>query len=137
MADTPRSKAPARPLSPHIMVYRWSVTMASSITHRITGVGLTLGMLLVVWGLMALASGPEAYACFTAAAGSVPGLIVLFGFAWAVSFHLLNGIRHLVWDVGYGFSLPVAKASGLAVYGLSIIFALVIFACALQKAGLL
>lgn len=107
-----------RPLSPHLQVYRWPVTMASSILHRATGVGLGLGTLLLTWWLVAAAAGPEYYAYVQMVLGSWLGRLILFGFTWALFYHLLNGIRHLAWDAGYGFSIPAANRSAwLAIVG--------------------
>ena len=77
--------------------------MMSSITHRATGIALVAGLLGLVYGLVALAAGPERWDAFTACAGSLFGRIVLFGFSWSLAYHLINGIRHLVQDAGYGF----------------------------------
>jgi len=104
-----------RPLSPHIQIYRWPLTMALSIVHRATGVGMALGLILVTWWLLALASGPEAFATVEAVMGSWIGVLVLFLWTAAVYFHLGNGVRHLVWDAGYGFDVDVARMSGIAV----------------------
>ncbi len=104
-----------RPLSPHLQIYRWPVTMATSILHRATGCGLAAGTLLLAWWLVAAAAGPEYYAMVQACLGSWLGRLVLLGFSWALFYHLLNGIRHLFWDAGHGYSLPVANKSGWAV----------------------
>lgn len=104
-----------RPLSPHIQIYRWPLTMALSIVHRATGVGLALGLILVTWWLLALASGPEAFATVQAVMSSWFGILVLFLWTLALYFHLGNGVRHLIWDVGYGFDVDVARKSGIAV----------------------
>jgi succinate dehydrogenase / fumarate reductase cytochrome b subunit len=101
MADM---KAPAeRPLSPHLQIYRPTLTMMMSIVHRITGAGLYFGTLLVAWWLIAAASGPAAYASIEWFMGSLFGRLVLFGYTWALIHHMLGGIRHLIWDTGYGF----------------------------------
>jgi succinate dehydrogenase / fumarate reductase cytochrome b subunit len=122
MADNPQSPpVRARPLSPHFSVYKWPLTMATSITHRATGVAISVGMVLIAWGLIALASGPELYQPFVAAMGSIIGLIVLAGFLWSLVFHFLNGIRHLAWDMGYGFAVPIANRTGVLVIALSIL----------------
>jgi succinate dehydrogenase / fumarate reductase cytochrome b subunit len=131
MAETPQ-----RPLSPFLTVYRWQVTMAASITHRATGIALAAGTLLLAWWLIAAASGPDSYAVFEKAAANPIGWIVLFGFTWSLAFHLLNGIRHLAWDLGYGFSLPVANATGVAVYLGSIVLAVAVFAYAFHRVGM-
>ena len=102
-----------RPLSPHLQVYSWQVQMVSSILHRATGIALVVGGLAFVYALVALASGPERWEAFTACAGSVFGKIVLFGFSWALAYHLINGIRHLLQDTGLGFEIPEFIRSSL------------------------
>ncbi len=104
-----------RPLSPHLQVYRWQWTMAYSILHRATGVALGGGTLLLVWWLVALSSGPEAFDTVQAVIGSFIGRLALFGWTFALFYHLANGIRHLVWDTGRGFDLDVAAKTGHAV----------------------
>lgn len=104
-----------RPLSPHLQIYRWPVTMATSILHRATGCALAAGTLLLTWWLVAAAAGPDYYALVQACLGSILGRLVLLGFSWALFYHLLNGIRHLFWDAGHGYSIPVANKSGWAV----------------------
>lgn len=107
-----------RPLSPHLQVYRWQIQMATSIVHRATGIILSLGALLIAAALLAMATGPEAWACVRGMASSWPGLIFLFGWTWAFAYHLLNGIRHLVQDAGFGFSIPAFIRNGwLSVIG--------------------
>ena len=101
MAET---KAPAaRPLSPHLQVYRMTLTMVMSGFHRISGFVLYFGTLLLAWWLMAAASGPTGYAKFEWFAGSLIGRLVLFGYTWALIHHTLGGVRHLIWDTGRGF----------------------------------
>jgi len=114
-----------RPLSPHLQVYRWTIPMTLSIVHRITGGALYAGALLLLWWLLATAAGPDAYANAQNVIGSLLGRLILFGFSWALIYHLLNGIRHLVWDTGRGFAVPTAKASGWAVLILSVVLTLV------------
>ncbi len=104
-----------RPLSPHLQVYRPQLTSMLSITHRLTGVALAIGTFLLVWWLVAAATGPEAYATAQAAISSVIGRLLLFGWTLALFYHLCNGIRHLFWDAGYGYELKSAYASGWAV----------------------
>lgn len=91
-------QAVARPLSPHLQVYRFTITMAMSIIHRITGAGLYAGSALVAWWLIAAATGPEAYATFQAVAGHWFGQLVLIGYTWALLHHLFSGIRYFFWD---------------------------------------
>jgi succinate dehydrogenase / fumarate reductase cytochrome b subunit len=124
-----------RPLSPHMQIYRWPVTMATSITHRATGMALSAGTLLVAWWLIAAASGADAYDTFSTVARSPIGLVILFGFVWSLAFHLLNGIRHLAWDAGYGFDVKVAERTGVLVYALSLAVAIAIFVYAWVAKG--
>ena len=135
MADQAAPNGPSRPLSPHLQIYSWPISMATSITHRATGLALSTGMAFLAWWLIALASGPDWYIPFTTAAHSVIGQIVLFGFAWSLSFHVLNGIRHLAWDLGYGFAVPTANVTGVLVIVLSIIVAVGAFALAYTGNG--
>lgn len=116
-----------RPLSPHLQVYRWQITMALSILHRITGVGLALGLLLLPWWLAAAASGPEYFNTVHAIMGSEIGRVLLFGFTVSLYFHLFNGIRHLIWDAGYGFELDVMRKSGWLVLVISVVMTLLTF----------
>ncbi|HWM48165.1 MAG TPA: succinate dehydrogenase, cytochrome b556 subunit [Xanthobacteraceae bacterium] len=98
----PRTSMAGRPLSPHLTIYRWPMTMAMSIAHRVTGSALYVGTLLLAWWLIAVASGPTAYATFQMVAGSWIGRLVLFGYTWALVHHMIGGIRHLVWDTVHG-----------------------------------
>jgi succinate dehydrogenase / fumarate reductase cytochrome b subunit len=95
-----------RPLSPHLQIYRWSWTMAMSIFHRATGIVLYAGTLLVVWWLVALATGPGAYEMARAAMVSPLGKLVLVGYTWAIFHHMLGGLRHFIWDMGHGYGSP-------------------------------
>jgi succinate dehydrogenase / fumarate reductase cytochrome b subunit len=96
------AKLAARPLSPHLQVYRWSWTMVMSIFHRATGIALYVGTVLVAGWLLAMASGPAAYARVAWFFGTPIGLLVLFGYTWVLLHHMLGGVRHLVWDFGHG-----------------------------------
>ena len=98
-------KSAERPLSPHLQIYRGGLTMFMSIIHRITGVALYAGTLLLVWWLTAAATSDQYFDMVQAVFGSWIGKLVLFGFTWALIHHTLGGIRHLVWDVGHGFDL--------------------------------
>lgn len=100
----------ARPLSPHLQIYKFTITMAMSIIHRITGGALYFGTALIVWWLAATAMGPDAYALFQTAAGSILGRIVLFGYTWALLHHLFSGMRYLAWDNIRGFEIRSANA---------------------------
>jgi len=114
------TETPHRPLSPHLQIWRWHVTMAASILHRVSGVGLAVGIVLVVAWLACLMAGPEAYAGFAGLSASWLGLIVWVGVAWSAFYHLASGIRHLVWDTGTGFSLGTADAMSWASIGFSL-----------------
>jgi succinate dehydrogenase / fumarate reductase cytochrome b subunit len=122
-------------LSPHLQIYRWPITMAASITHRVTGLALATGTLFLAWWLIAAAAGPETYAVFVAACANPLGEFVLFGFLWALAFHLLNGIRHLAWDLGYGFKVPTAKLTAALVFAGSLILAAGAFVIGLMVKG--
>ncbi len=111
-----------RPLSPHMQIYRPQITSVLSILHRVMGVALSGGAVLLVYWLAAAAYGPEPFARAQDLFASWFGRLVLFGLTFSLFYHLGNGIRHLVWDAGYGFELPALRASGIAV---------VLFACAL------
>jgi succinate dehydrogenase / fumarate reductase cytochrome b subunit len=101
-----------RPLSPHLSIYRWQITNTLSILHRITGFGLTLGLIPLGLWLWGIAYSPELYAWMAMAFASLLGKIALFGWTVAFYYHLGNGIRHLNWDIGNGFTIPDATASG-------------------------
>lgn len=103
-----------RPLSPHLQIYRWQLTMAMSIAHRATGLALVAGTLLLVWWLMAAATGPDAYAVVQGFVGSWLGLLLLFGWSAALFYHLCAGIRHLVWDTGHALDIASVYATGYA-----------------------
>ncbi len=104
-----------RPLSPHLQVYRPQITSVLSITHRATGIVLSLGSVFLVLWLLAAASGPRAFEIAQDCAGSWLGYVFLFAFSLALFYHLLNGIRHLFWDMGHGFELTTATRTGWAV----------------------
>ncbi len=110
-----------RPLSPHLSIYRWPVTMVSSILHRATGVGLAVGFVVFVGWLFDAASGPAAYAGFVDAMGSAVGIALLIAWSWAFFYHFANGIRHLVWDAGRGLEKEQATASAWFVIVVSVV----------------
>ena len=111
----------ARPLSPHVQIYRLPLLAITSITHRVTGVGLAAGLLLLSCWLAAAARGPETYQPIHDLIVSIPGRVVMLGFTAALFFHLCNGIRHLVWDTGRGLELACAQASNRFVIGGAIV----------------
>ena len=114
-----------RPLSPHLQIYRLPLTAITSITHRLSGLLLGLGAFGMVYWLVALAAGPEAYAAAQAAAGSVIGQIVMILFSLALFYHLANGIRHLFWDAGYGFELETAHRTGQAAIAAAVVLTII------------
>lgn len=118
-------KQAARPLSPHLQIYRWSWTMAMSIAHRVTGCALYAGTLLIAFWLVAAASGPAAFATAQAVAGSILGRLVLFGYTFALLHHMVGGLRHFVWDMGHGYDpqtrMNLAKYSGIVSGGLTLL----------------
>jgi succinate dehydrogenase / fumarate reductase cytochrome b subunit len=114
-----------RPLSPHLQAYDMlQMSSLLSILHRVSGVALTAGVLLLVWWLVALASGPTAFGAVQWVLGSLPGLVVLFGVTLAGWYHTLAGIRHLAWDAGFGFRIPQMYASGRLVVAGAILLTL-------------
>lgn len=112
MADMPKSNPQNRPLSPHLQVWKPQITMVMSIIHRITGVALYFGTLLLAWWLIAAATGAPYFAFVNGILGSFLGQLVLFGYTWALFHHMMGGIRHLVWDTGRGMSLESANLWG-------------------------
>jgi succinate dehydrogenase / fumarate reductase, cytochrome b subunit len=121
-SPAPQQARPAqRPLSPFMLgqYYRFQLTSVLSFLHRMTGVGLSLGAVLLVWWLVALAGGPWSYAEFSTHLAAWYGQLLLLGWSWSLLYHLCNGVRHLVWDLGHGYSIPVAYRSGYAVVVIS------------------
>lgn len=104
-----------RPLSPHLQVYKPQITSMLSIAHRITGVAISVGTLLMVWWFVAAASSDSAYAHASGFIRSPFGLLLLFGWTASLWYHFCNGIRHLAWDAGFGFELPMMRNTGMAV----------------------
>ena len=105
-------QADNRPLSPHMQVYRWQLTSILSILHRLTGLALAVGALVLVWWLIAAAAGPEPYAVVQGFIRSIIGRLLLLGWTFALFYHLCNGLRHLAWDVGWGFTIPSVYRTG-------------------------
>jgi len=110
-----------RPLSPHLSIYRWPITMVSSILHRATGVAMAVGYVILVGWLFDAASGPEVYDKFLSVMDSTIGCVLLVGWSFAFFYHLSNGIRHLVWDTGRGLEKEQATASAWFVIAASIV----------------
>jgi len=109
-----------RPLSPHLQIYRLPLAALLSILHRATGVFLSLGTLLLVWWLVSVAQGESGFNNANAIIGSWFGQLILFGWSFALFFHLSNGIRHLFWDAGYGFEINTVARSSVAVLAVSV-----------------
>ena len=103
------------PLSPHLQIYRWHISSLLSITHRIAGVINLLALILIFFWLVVLSLGESNYELFLSIINSFFGKSILIGFTWSMSFHLLSGIRHLAWDLGYGFEIKTANISGIIV----------------------
>ena len=116
---------PGRPLSPHISIYRWPITMVLSILHRATGIAMSVGLLVFAAWLLNAAQGPEAYQYFRAVMSGLFGQILLIGWTFAFFLHLGNGVRHLFWDTGRGLEKHQANASAWFV---------IVFAAALTAA---
>ncbi len=129
MAEQPHKLA-VRPLSPFLTIFRWPITMATSIVHRVTGVALAGGILVLAWWLISAASGPETYSTFVDLITTPLGQLVLFGFTWSLAYHAVNGVRHLAWDLGYGFAVKTADTTGILVFVLSLVLAAGAFAIA-------
>jgi succinate dehydrogenase / fumarate reductase cytochrome b subunit len=103
VAKASDGKLVRRPLSPHIGIYRWPITMVASILNRATGIALSVGTLLLVWWLVAAATGPAAFAAVQGFIGSPIGLLLLLGWTASLFYHFFGGLRHLAWDMGIGF----------------------------------
>ena len=119
-----------RPLSPHLTVWRWHITMAASILHRVTGVGLYIGAFIAVAWAVSLASGPEAYDQFRSLLGSPLGLFVMAGMSIYFFYHLASGLRHAIWDLGYGLQVKRANAMAMASFAFAIAATAAIWAIA-------
>ena len=103
------------PLSPHLQVYKWQLSSLLSITHRMTSVFNLAGMIFLTLWILLLISGQNTFSYFEMFSSSFIGKFIFVGITWSFSYHLLNGIRHLFWDLGYGYDLKVANLSGLMV----------------------
>jgi succinate dehydrogenase / fumarate reductase cytochrome b subunit len=124
-----------RPLSPHLQVYRWQITSVLSILHRFTGVALVFGALLLAYWLTAAAYGPEAFARAQAFLGSWFGRLILFGMTFALFYHLANGVRHLAWDIGWGFELVTLRRTGIVVVIAAFVLTVLAWIAAYAAAG--
>ncbi|HVK41517.1 MAG TPA: succinate dehydrogenase, cytochrome b556 subunit [Phenylobacterium sp.] len=132
MTDAPRE----RPLSPHTSIWRWHLTMATSILHRVSGCALYGGgLILAIWA-MTLAAGPEAYGTFKAVMGSFPGKIVMFALTLAVFYHLAKGVQHLIWDTGHGYKLETANMGAMVTIAFAIVATIVVWIIAAMTGAL-
>jgi len=114
------------PISPHLQIYRWHISSLLSITHRITGVVNLLALILIFFWLLTFSLGESHYELFLLVINSFFGKFILIGFTWSMSFHIFSGIRHLVWDMGYGLEIKTANISGVLVI-LSSLISTIIF----------
>lgn len=114
-SETSPAAKRTRPLSPHLQVYKPQITSVMSITHRATGIALAAGTLLLTLWILSVAIGPEAHAAVVGFVGGWFGKLLMLGWTAALFYHLLNGIRHLFWDAGYGFELSTMQSSGYGV----------------------
>ena len=113
------------PLSPHLQIYRWHISSLLSITHRISGIINLLALILIFFWLIVLSLGESNYELFLLTINSFFGKFVIIGFTWSMSFHLMSGIRHLVWDLGYGFEIKTANISGIIVIICSLVLTII------------
>ena len=113
------------PLSPHLQIYRWHISSLLSITHRISGVINFIALILILFWLIALSLGENNYESFLLMINSFFGKFILIGFTWSMIFHLLSGVRHLVWDLGYGFEIKIANISGIIVIISSLVLTII------------
>ena len=113
------------PLSPHLQIYRWHISSLLSITHRIAGVINLLALILIFFWLLGLSFGENNYKLFLLIINSFFGKFILIGFTWTMSFHILSGIRHLAWDLGYGFEIKTANISGIIVIICSLVLTII------------
>ena len=133
MAATNAAPTPARPrpLSPHLSVYRFTLTMAMSIVHRITGGALYFGVLLLAWYLIALSMDATAFGVAVGFLNSIIGRLIQFGFTWSLFQHLLGGIRHAIWDAGYGMDAPEREWLAMATAAGGLLLTIVVWAIGL------
>ena len=124
------------PLSPHLTIWRWHITMTASILHRVSGVGLYFGALLLAGWVLSLSEGPDAYLAYVGILGSGLGKIVLFALTVCVFFHMANGVRHLAWDLGEGFEPRTADFTAVVVMAFALVASAVVWGLALLTGGI-
>ncbi len=125
-----------RPLSPHLQVWRWHLTMLTSILHRATGLALYGGAVIVAVWALSLGAGPEAYQGFVDLMASPLGRFVLVGLTLSIFYHLANGLRHLFWDAGLGLSVTASHQSGIMAMAFSVVATITVWAIGLGPGGL-
>ena len=113
------------PLSPHLQIYRWHISSLLSIIHRISGIINLLALILIFFWLIVLSFGESNYELFLLIINSFFGKFILIGFTWSMSFHILSGIRHVAWDLGYGFEIKTANISGIIVIICSLVLTII------------
>ncbi|MFQ5562007.1 MAG: succinate dehydrogenase, cytochrome b556 subunit [Parvularculaceae bacterium] len=117
----------SRPLSPHLQIWGWTVTMAASILTRVTGFALYGGLALLALWVFSAASSPKLFGLVSGVLVSPVGIAILFGFGWALIFHALNGLRHLYWDTGRGLDLPTARGTSYLILAGSLALDVLVF----------
>ncbi|HLF58249.1 MAG TPA: succinate dehydrogenase, cytochrome b556 subunit [Alphaproteobacteria bacterium] len=122
-----------RPLSPHLQIYRWQLTSVLSILHRMTGVFLSAGAVVLVWWLFAAAMGDAEFAVVQTLLASTVGKLFLLGWTFSLFYHLANGIRHLLWDTGFGFDIKTAYVTGWTVVAAAVALTAFAWTCPLLR----
>jgi succinate dehydrogenase / fumarate reductase cytochrome b subunit len=135
-AGAGQAPSAARPLSPHLQVWRWHVTLFGSILHRVTGFALYGGALVLTGWVVALAGGPQSYEVYMDLLGSPLGRLVMFVLTFALFYHLANGVRHLAWDLGFGFEPRAADATGAAAIAFGVAATLAVWVIAAMTGAL-
>jgi len=115
------------PLSPHLQIYKWQISSLVSISHRITGILNLLGLIFISSWISSAGLGENLFECFSILLKSFVGKFILIGFIWSMSFHLLSGIRHFFWDLGYGYEIKTANLSGIIVILGSLILTIILW----------
>ena len=115
------------PLSPHLQIYRWQISSLLSITHRITGILNLLGLIFISIWISSAGIGESLFECFSIILKSFIGKFILIGFTWSMSYHLLSGIRHFFWDLGYGYEIKTANLSGIIVILGSLVLTIILW----------
>ena len=115
------------PLSPHLQIYRWQISSLISITHRITGILNFLGLIFISAWISSAGISENLFECFSVFLKSFIGRFILIGFTWSISYHLLSGIRHLFWDLGYGYEINTANFSGILVILGSLVLTIILW----------